>query len=131
MTYLIEDLSTGSGITALSRAGETLERLKTIHLDSGGNWVYSNASAEATMPTIGLTLEAIPAGKKGTILLIGKIQNNNWNWTPGSILYTSKTDGDMTESIPNQSGDQVQAVGKALSQTLILFNPSYVLVEVA
>jgi len=131
MSYVVEDLSKGSGLISYEVAGETLLKGKLVYLDSGGNWLYADASAEASMPAVGLTLEAIPAGVRGKILFIGKFQYSGWSFTPGSLLFASTSEGEISMTAPNQSGEQVQAVGKALSQTLILFNPSYVLVEVA
>jgi hypothetical protein len=131
MSYQINDLASGSGFLGKGVAGESLEAYKLAHLNSSGNWVYANASAESSMPAIGMTTGEIPSGKRGTFLLLGLVNNSAWNLTPGELLYASKTNGEITMTPPQESGDQVQVVGKVLSQTLIMFNPTYVLVEVA
>lgn len=131
MSYKLDEVAYGSGFKVQGVGAETLTAYKLVHLDSGGEWEYANASTESTMPAIGITVGGISAGQRGTILLMGLVKNNSWNFTPGQLLYTSTTVGEITTTPPQGTGNQVQVIGKALSQTLIMFNPSYVLVEVS
>jgi hypothetical protein len=99
-----------------------------LHMDTDGNWTDADANSTATMPALGMAL-----GTTGVIdvLLTGVVKDTGWSWTIGGILYASGTVGQMTQTAPAVSGDQVQVVGIALSATSIYFNPSTVLVEVA
>jgi len=87
-----------------------------------------DANAAATMPCCALALESGAGSKK--ILLIGQISNSSWDWSTGNI-YVSATTGELTQTAPSSSGDQVQIVGFALSADTIFFNPNLTLVEVA
>lgn len=131
MSYPVDDLTTGGGFTWRIIAGETLEKYKLVCFCSPNKIIYADASSESTMPAIALTMERIPAGTKGKILFIGIVNNNDWHFTPKSLLYVSSTPGEITVNPPMESGDQVQVIGQALTQTLIIIHPSYVLVEVA
>ena len=131
MSYEVIDLTRGGGLTRRTIVNETFQPYELACLSSNGAWVRSNASSEATMPAIGLSVEFIPTGISGSFLLIGVIHNNLWKFTPGSLLYASRVPGKISEVPPDVPRSQVQVIGKALSQTTIMFNPSYVLVEIA
>ena len=131
MTYPLDALTSGGGFNQQGVAGETLPAYKPVYLSNAGTWKLADASSESTMPAAALTVEAIPSGKSGKILLVGIVQNNLWSWVPGNLLYVSTSTGEITITPPGTTGNQVQVIGIALSQTLIIFNPTYVLVEVA
>lgn len=130
MTYPIDALPDGGGFTWCGVAGENLEPHKLVYLWANNTLMYACALSENTMPTIALTVGKIPAGSRGKILFIGIISNNDWNWTPSNLLYVSTNAGEITMIPPVESGNQVQVIGMALTETLIIFNPSYILVKV-
>jgi hypothetical protein len=81
------------------------------------------------MPCQALALEAGTGTKK--VLKYGYMRNDGWNWTIGGLVYTSTALGELTQSAPSGSGDQVQIVGYAVSADVLFFNPNYSLVEIA
>lgn len=100
-----------------------------LYLASDGHFDEADASAAATMPCMALALEEGTGSKK--VLLQGIIRDDSWSWTAGGLLYVSTTAGNLTQTQPSGSGDQVQIIGVALSADVIYFNPCYVLVEIA
>lgn len=129
-TMDLTGLKKGSGFKAQVIAGHDVAPRRLLYCDTDKTWKYADASSENTMPATVLTLSRIRKGQRGKTLVIGEINSNKWNWLPKKPLYTSKTPGAMTQTRPDSTGDQVQIVGLALTETLILFNPNYVIVEV-
>ena len=96
-------------------------------LSPDGNYDEADADAEATMPCISLALETGTGTKR--VLLKGYIREDDWNWTPGGLVYVSTTAGTLTQTAPSGTGDQIQVVGIAVTADILFFNPSLVLVE--
>lgn len=86
----------------------------------------ADATTIATMPAIVMALEAGSGIKQ--ILQQGYVSNVAWNWHSG-LIYASKIPGKMTQDPSMLSGEQVQVVGWAKSQTNMWFEPDLVLVE--
>ena len=126
----LRGLRHGSGIKKQIIAGQDVMSFCLLYCDSDKTWKYADASSEDTMPASLLTLSRVPKGQIGSALFIGEIKNMRWNWAPKKLLYASRTPGRLTQTKPNIKGNQVQAVGIAITETLILFNPSYTLEEV-
>ncbi|GAH38086.1 unnamed protein product, partial [marine sediment metagenome] len=64
------------------------------------------------------------------------VRDDGWaGWTiehTTGLLYVSRaTPGLMTQTLPVLAGEQVQVVGIALQEKIILWNPSYELVEIS
>lgn len=121
----------GSGMIIKGDAAEDLGNRSLVYLGGGGTWSLANADSTATMPAHGVTIGSISAGRKGVILVWGIVGLSTWTWVPGGILYASTTSGELTQTAPLGSGDQVQVVGSAISATFIFVNPSLELVEVS
>lgn len=131
MTYNIEALAGGGGLKKQGEAAAALTRTQLVYVDAEGHYDLANASLISSMPVVAITTERISVGQRGSLLFIGLLQSNTWSFIPNSLLYASTIPGEIATTPPNESGSQVQVVGIALSQTLIMFNPAYVLVEVA
>lgn len=130
MTYQLDEFSTGSGFKGQDAVGETVAKYNLLHVNSSGVWVKANAVSGTKMPCSAIACEAINSGLRGTLLFCGIINNNAWSWTPGGLIYTATIDGGLTQTTPNTSGNRVQIVGRALSATLILFNPDFYMTAV-
>jgi hypothetical protein len=100
-----------------------------LYQAADGNWDEADADAIATMPCRALALETGTGTK--LILRRGWIRDDSWSWTPGAPVYASTTAGGLTQTKPSGTGDQVQIVGYAETATVLDFNPSTVIVEVA
>ena len=91
-----------------------------------GHWDEANASAATTCPCTGIALTAgTGAGKE--MLLCGVVRNDGWTWTTGpgslSLIYLSTTTGLLTQTAPSGSGEMIQAVGFAITDDVMFFNP--------
>jgi len=120
---------TGSGICIEDTVGEAVSLGDVLYMKSDGKWWKADADAATTMPGAGLATEAKTANQECKILLFGFFRDDSWSYTTGGILYVSTAPGPPTQTAPTGSGDQVQVLGIAITATVILFNPSYELVE--
>lgn len=99
-------------------------------LVSGGNYILTDADSSSTMPCMALAVDT-GSGSDKVLLLQGYMRDDSWSWTSGGILYPSTTAGSMTQTVPSGTGDQVQPIGYAVTSTIIYFQPSFYLVEIA
>jgi hypothetical protein len=121
-----------TGIVAVLTAGEVLALGNSVYLKNDSKAWKALATAAATMPAIALATCATIANTDYDFLLLGFMRKDAWAWTPGGLLYVSRaTAGLLTQVLPALSGEQVQVVGVAITAAIILFNPSYELVEVS
>lgn len=113
----------------------------TVTVDDGstafGNVLYqgsdfhfdrADADATSTSPVFVIALES-GSGTK-TVMVRGQVCNTSWNWSAGK-LYLSGTTGDMTQTVPSTTGQQIQVLGWALSADTIWFDPVAMVAEVA
>jgi len=122
---------TWSGITAVMTAGENLAIGDAVYAKSDGKMWKADANAAATMPVVALATGTINADATGEFLLLGFMRDDSWAWTVGGLLYGHTTPGNPTQTAPSGSGDQVQVIGVAITAHILLFNPSYELVEIS
>lgn len=111
----------GSGDYVNETAGETLGNHKLVYRGIDGYWYLADADAAATMPVLGITMGAIPAGRKGEVLLDGYIGDSAWTWTGGAEVYASTIAGELTAVAPIGVGDIVQVVAIAVDANIIQF----------
>jgi len=127
---------TFTGITCYGQAYENLAQWDICYRNDV-KWGIADCSAVATMPAIVVATEAINANAYGIFLIYGFIRNDGWGaWTEGGLLYADEsvrgTAGGMIQThAAFVAGDQVQVCGIALQEKIILWNPSYELVEIA
>jgi hypothetical protein len=120
-----------SGKTFEYAVGETVAYGNILYFNgTDGEYKKADADASTTMPAVVMATEAGADGETITLLYEGFAIDESWTWTPGGILYASTTPGGMTQTAPSGTGDQVQAVGYALTATKIFFQPNLVLVEI-
>jgi len=127
----LSGMKRGAGLKFQVIVGHEVIKRRVLFCDSDKKWRYADASSENTMPASALTLSRVRENTRGKILFTGLINDISWNWTPKQPLYVSTIPGLLTQTVPNESGNLVQCVGVALTETLILFSPNYVMVEVA
>lgn len=125
--------NTWSGLSAILTAGEVLALGKSVYLKGADSRAWKAlATATGTMPAIALATCATVGGTEYEFLLLGFMRYDTWAWTPGGLLYVSRaTAGELTQTLPALSGEQVQVVGVAITAHIILWNPSYELVEIS
>ena len=124
---------TWSGISGVLAAGEVLALGNAVYLKAADSEVYKAlATAITTMPAIALATCATTDGNPFEFLLRGFMRHDTWAWTIGGLLYIDRTTaGALTQTAPATTGDQVQVVGIAITADIILFHPSYELVEIS
>ncbi len=116
--------------TEIFQGGEEMPPYTPVYMGAYNRWYPADASDINKMPVIGLTLDSLKIGQLGSVLLMGMITNTSWKWVPNQPIYTSTVAGELTQIPPTDSGNQVQVVAMAISETLIIFKPTYILVEV-
>jgi hypothetical protein len=125
--------SSWTGITAYLTAGEVLALGNCVYLKAADSRAWKAlATATTTMPAIALATCVTAGGTDYEFLLLGFMRYDTWSWTAGGLLYVSRaTAGELTQTLPALTGEQVQVVGVAITSHIILWNPSYELVEIA
>lgn len=122
---------TWSGKTAKMTAGIALAFGEAVYVGGDSKMEKALADAATHMPAIALATGTIDEDADGEFLLLGYMRDDSWTWTPRGLLYIDKTTaGLITQTAPALSTEQVQVVGVAITADIILFNPSYELVEI-
>ena len=102
-----------------------------LYLAVDGHWDEADADSVATAPALGLAMETGTGSKE--VLLWGILRNDGWNFTIGpgelSLVFLSTTVGTLTQTAPSGASEVIQAVGYALSDDVLLFNPQLHVVE--
>jgi len=121
-----------TGTTAVLTAGENLAFGDAVYVKAADSKMWlADSDVVTTMPCVALAAAAISANALGRFLILGFMRDDAWGWTAQGLLYPHTTGGNPTQTRPSGSGDQVQVLGIAITATIILFNPSYELVEIA
>jgi len=90
----------------------------------------AQANATGTMPCVCLAVNG-DDGTGTTVLLEGQIYNAAWDWSAGPIYVSDTALGELTQTIPDTTGDFVQRVGFALSADTMYFKPDSTVIEIA
>lgn len=100
-----------------------------LRFNISGECVECDKDSASTMPCSVVALESGTGTKK--VLYRGKVKSSSWNFTSvGQSVYVGDSGG-FTSTRPSASGDQVQVAGIARASGELIFNPSYVVVEIA
>jgi len=78
-----------------------------------------------------MALETKSADEACSMLVHGRVRDDDWNWTVGGLIYASTTAGALTQTAPSGSSDIVQVVGVAYHANKIIFNPDNTFLEIA
>jgi hypothetical protein len=119
-----------AGISAAFTAGESLVFGDFCYYKADGKMWKVDADGTTTMPCVAMAAATIAGDASGDFLTYGWARDDTWAWTVGALLYADTTAGDLTETQPSGSGDQVQAVALATHADRIYFNPALTMVEV-
>jgi len=114
---------TASGLRSTATITPAVTFGQSLKIDSvTGEYVLTDADTSSTMPCVALAIDT-GAGADKEILLQGYMRDDTWSWTPGDTLYVSTTAGELTQTKPTDPGDYTQAVGYAVTSTIINFEP--------
>ncbi len=100
-------------------AGEAVEAGEAVYLDSSGYVRPTNAGAVATNFPIGVALQDASAGDRVDVAVSGMRVLCFIDATPGGIIYTTNTAGEMDHT----AGTKKAVVGVAFSTTSMLVMP--------
>jgi len=104
--------------------GETVGALKCVFLAADGKVDIADADAAGEFPAFGLTVNGGDDTDAAIILVRGIVRDEDWTGlTPGGAVYLGDAGaGQITQTPPSTSGDCVQIVGWALSDSEIYFD---------
>jgi len=119
-------------------AGEDVAQWGTVFLQSDAKFDNADANAAGEFPALGIAVGCSGGGdwpcqdtETMEVMVRGVIRNEDWTGlTIGSPVYLSETAGGVIQTAPSDSGDAVQIVGWALSDSEIYFDFSRPYVEV-
>lgn len=114
---------TGQGIVIKDiNAGETIAQFELVYYSfADAEWMKADADAAGKFPAVGIALGASTNGNPITVLKLGSVRNDGWNWSAG-LLYLDTTAGAITQTPPAVPGDAVQAIGFAKSADVAFFD---------
>ena len=116
-------MPTGFGSDTLSvTAGETLAAGDLAYIDAAGQVFKADADAVAKA-AIGFVLSGITSGASGTVYFGSGMITGLTSLTPGALYYLSSTAGSITTTAPTGTGKIQQPVGRAVSATVLYFEP--------
>lgn len=94
--------------------------LAQVHYWDGSGWVLANAGASATASG----LLCLGTSAAGDALVEGIMQLGSAPGVAGDVLYLDTTNGLLTATAPNGSGEIVRVCGYNLGGNRVYFNPS-------
>jgi hypothetical protein len=114
--------------------GENVSFGELLYLKADGKYWKSDADASTTMPAEVMAIATILADAVGQVLVMGFARDTSWSWTLGNgianLLYATTTAGDISQTAPSGSGDQVQVIGYAHESDITMFSPQLGLLEI-
>lgn len=122
-----------NGITIGGKScGESLSQWSVVRLaNSTSPWYEADANEAGEFPAHGIAISSCTPTNTVVVLVRGIIRNEGWTGlTIGSPIYLSETAGGLTQTAPSDSGDCVQLIGWALSDSEIYFDFNSVWQEV-
>lgn len=96
-----------------------INQYDVVCLNSVGKFTKANATYLETSFVIGIAPLAISPNEEGYVI-IGKINNANWNWNPQKRLWLSVNDGQLSEDKPGVDNYEVYC-GRSILPDTILF----------
>jgi hypothetical protein len=116
-----DDTFTGIPISGLNNSGGVTQ-WDAVYLNSSSQWVIADADAAASRAR-GIAVATATTGNAVSVLTMGTIRNDAWNWTPGANLYLdTATAGGLNATAPTGTADVVQIIGYALTADIIFVN---------
>jgi hypothetical protein len=120
--------ATGTIITIT--AGENLSQGDVCKCGSDGKFYKANAIDSSGVPATVMAIENIDVNSVGRALLVGFWKDTSKTWTAGEYIYLSTTSGQITQTAPSGSGNQIQVLGIASTSDTVYFNPNIIILEV-
>ena len=97
-------------------ATSTVNAFRAIGYDG----VFTQPNLVSLSKYAGVTRAAVASGEVATVVRVGLMEENGWNWTPDAPIFIT-TDGVLTQTVPVVGG--VRRVAYALTATKINLEP--------
>lgn len=113
-------------------AGETVTAFSAVSMKSDGEWHYADANETGTVDRtfMGVSLEAGTDGNPLHVALSGSfVRDDTWTWTVGGAIYVGTTPGQLTQTAPSATDDEVRVVGYAVSADVMRVEPTVAVVH--
>lgn len=118
-----------NGVTTTFRANEIHAFGDAVFINATGSMQLGNATNTSSSLCVAMAAQNIPGNATGSYLMFGIARNDSWNWTPGGLIFLSKsgsTANTMTQTNSTGSNEVTQILGVATHADRIIFNPQYV-----
>lgn len=106
-------------------AGANLAAAQLVRIGSDGKLEYADASDNITCHAVYITLTSANEDATTEVLRDGVVCFTGWSFAVPASLWVSATSGNVTDTAPASSGDQLVMVGNSLSSNVIDFRPSW------
>lgn len=119
-----DDEYNGVTITGLN-AGEGLTQWNLVRIHNDADpWHLAEADVASEFPAQGIVVATVTDTNEAKVLVQGVVRNEGWTGlTIGGAVYLGEASaGSLTQTAPSTSGDCVQIVGFAISDSEILFD---------
>lgn len=121
----------GTIITLTANEDQTLG--DACYINADGEAQIGDASIIATASAVVMCADdTIDADAPGNYILFGIVRQDEWNWTPGGLIYltiTGTTTNTLSQTPPSDTDEVIQILGVATHADRMLFKPSLVQVE--
>lgn len=111
-----------SGIYIYGTAGDTTSPGMAYKLSSTQNqWLRADTSVSVVARA--MAMDSVNKGEVCRFLVNGTFRKNDWNWTPGLLLYSDSAAAGEIGTGGQTAPKKMQKYGTALSADVILWNP--------
>ena len=120
------------GIIFTFNAGATVTPFSPVYLAEDNLVEECDASAIATMPCIGVSVNVsdVTVGNPIEVLMLGLIRDDTFAFgTHGALVFVSETTGAMTNTAPTTTDAVVQIIGHSIEDDAIFVQPSLTYLE--
>ena len=120
------------GVIFTFNAGATVTPFSPVYLAEDNLVEEANASAIATMPCIGVSINTsdVTVGNPIEVMVMGLIRDDDFNFgTHGGAVYVSTTVGTMTSTAPSGEDNVVQVIGHSIEDDALFVQPCLTTIE--
>lgn len=117
---------TYNGVISSFTFGEEIEIGDVLYVSGDTKLYKANALQTETLPAMYMALETGVANSTHQVMVSGFISNDYWDFNINEFLYSSLSNGIMTQDLDDLNvGDFVQVLANPIKNNTIHFNPSY------
>lgn len=119
------------GEYVFGQAGEDLFFGDLVYMETDGDYMKCDANSSATMYCVAMAAEKLNDTDWGFFMTIGWIRCDSWDaLTVGDRTYVSWLPGALSQTAPDQTGDQVQVIGYPIAGKVFRFDPDSTVITI-